>query len=922
MENARIHKLLLAEYEELAGEKILVESPFAETTRDGRGLGQVALGLTRTKLLVATDVFRNNELYRCLPGIDPSIETLELISVYPLEFITLSVFRRRSACLDYPQRRFCDGRAKYFELGGLANRAKYWRRWRDRVRRLLERKCLGSSLSETTVAGNSTCASTCYLVSSGCEYDSGASGRCVRKRTRLYAGGDHTCGPTWTQKDLYLGPGYQELMNGTYAPQPVRFADASLKEIKDELADCSPNTHKSCPVSNSRTRHLKSQQSGEICDVIYARKNDRRSVDRRLLAAAMKESLEDQKSDLQDMFQFKPDKNDLCRDQCPSVVLDIEEPGSDILRNTCASRKPSKIPKFNNKSKVKPKPRVEARTGKIVRKLSRFGFGVEEKCNSGLCLGPYKNDPSASPPVNFHELVETGVVVWENARKCKDESAKKHLRRYGLSTATYFLHALGPWSVQPGDRESCQSRQRSNSCVTIRRQPVDPELRLPVSRRQLAASISLTDLSGCSGLTASTRGRVVLFWTPDYWYRPRAATDAYREIRRHLGRLSKFRAEREKGKVTRRSSVFGRKIKPRSRTNVKSCNPECQSTDSTTDCIINRIFSNQNHERPQPPASGTSHLRRLLRLDFRVTLWDLDSTTLSHQLTLIDRELFLRIPWRRELAILAKQRASRDAPNLGAWIAFAHRVACLTASEILAARKVDMRARLVARLVNAAERCFLLGNFHSARSIVAGLQSPAVYRLRDTWTHLKTRHATRYETMEKLSKVFRSTRTRRYRRAWSKSEASPPAMPFVGDVLVRLLGLCGNADKPERTVTKAAVEKQRRPAIRQKGGLRKWIPRIKFRSPLREEEVSWTDHERQLAKRCCDHWRDRVKRRRPTSLVDELADWLEGCQRQTKQGYDFPGHSLAWEFLLKARYREDRDNFFASLQLEPPTVCG
>ena len=46
-----------------------------------------------------------------------------------------------------------------------------------------------------------------------------------------------------------------------------------------------------------------------------------------------------------------------------------------------------------------------------------------------------------------------------------------------------------------------------------------------------------------------------------------------------------------------------------------------------------------------------------------------------------------------------------------------------------------------------------------------------------------------------------------------------------------------------------------------------------------------------------------------------LADWVEDCQRRAR-AYDFPGHSLAWEFLLKARYREDRDNFFASLELE------
>lgn len=207
---------------------------------------------------------------------------------------------------------------------------------------------------------------------------------------------------------------------------------------RDELADYSTNKQRSHPVSNSSTRHLKSHQqpSGEICDVIYARKNDRRSVDQRLLAAAMKESFEDQKSNIQDMFQFKPDKNDLCRDQCPSVVLDIEEPGSDILRNTCTGRKASKIPRISNKSKVKPKPQMEPRTGKIVRKLSRFGFGVEEKCNSGLCLGPYKNDPSPSPPVDFHKLVESGVLVWENARKCKDQSAK--VRAHATNTFANF----------------------------------------------------------------------------------------------------------------------------------------------------------------------------------------------------------------------------------------------------------------------------------------------------------------------------------------------------------------------------------------------------------------------------------------------------------------------------------------------------
>lgn len=90
----RIRKLLLSEYHEFS-ETILVESPFAETTRNGRGIRQVALGLTPTRLIVAADILQTNPDFFCPPGIDASIESFELVSVYPLEYVTLSVFRRR-----------------------------------------------------------------------------------------------------------------------------------------------------------------------------------------------------------------------------------------------------------------------------------------------------------------------------------------------------------------------------------------------------------------------------------------------------------------------------------------------------------------------------------------------------------------------------------------------------------------------------------------------------------------------------------------------------------------------------------------------------------------------------------------------------------------------------------------------------------
>lgn len=165
--------------------------------------------------------------------------------------------------------------------------------------------------------------------------------------------------------------------------------------------------------------------------------------------------------------------------------------------------------------------------GTLGSKISRFGIGVPEKCNSELILGPYRGDSGYVDVVDPRKLLESGVTVWED--NCRSLKGQRHPRKYGFSSAAHFFHALGPWSVQPGERESVQT-YRSPSTVNIRRQPSDQELRLPVSHRQLTASVSCTALTpgGSSIIGAVTRGRVILFWTPEYWYRPQAAAAAYR----------------------------------------------------------------------------------------------------------------------------------------------------------------------------------------------------------------------------------------------------------------------------------------------------------------------------------------------------------------------------------------------------------
>ncbi|XP_064214970.1 uncharacterized protein LOC135267115 [Tribolium castaneum] len=101
---------------------VLIESPFAQTTKEGRGLRQVHLGLTPSKLVLATDVLPPVEKssVKFLPGIDPDIETFELIAIYPINCVNLSVYRRRKR--QTIKAHFCNNRVFYFELGGFENR--------------------------------------------------------------------------------------------------------------------------------------------------------------------------------------------------------------------------------------------------------------------------------------------------------------------------------------------------------------------------------------------------------------------------------------------------------------------------------------------------------------------------------------------------------------------------------------------------------------------------------------------------------------------------------------------------------------------------------------------------------------------------------------------------------------------------------
>ncbi|XP_018360990.1 PREDICTED: uncharacterized protein LOC108759841 [Trachymyrmex cornetzi] len=940
----RIRKLLLSEYHEFS-ETILVESSFAETTRNGRGIRQVSLGLTPTRLIVAADILQTNPSFFCPSCIDASIESFELVSVYPLEYVTLSVFRRRRR--KTLKARFIDGRANYYELGGERRRVS-WKVWCEQVRRLLAYKANGSSLSETTAASSSS-SSALYLLSSEIEIRSNRDARCKRSIFRVwshYGGAGDYVAPTWTEKNLYLGPCYNELMNGNYTPVPVRFAGASLEDLRYELKDRTPRyiaCEKSChswPCQTKFDGRARFQRAGGLCNVLFARSRDVCHCD---YAASCKSS------------------------PCNVCQLD-NSVGINVLgkHNRCHERRnmffeDDFVEHVENKYGKRQQQYQNEPKGTLA-KISRFGFGVSEKCNSELILGPYRGDSGYEDVVDARKLLENGVTIWED--NCRSLKGQRHPRRYGLSSAAHFFHALGPWSVQPGERESVQTL-RSPSAVNIRRQPSDPELRLPVSRRQLTASISCTALTpgGSSIIGAVTRGRVILFWTPEYWYRPQAAVAAYRELRHHLASLQNFRHGKEKQS---KGKFFYRR---KNRISSENGNTEVAITEKSSSLLDRMLSINGTRKRDGKTNrnvnidEGTAQLRRLLRMNLRITMWDLDSTTFATQLTSIDRDLFVRIPT-TEIEALIYQRSSRNAPNLGAWIAFSHRIACLTVSEILAIKQLDMRTRIMARFINAADKCLALGNFQSCRSILAGLQAPPIYRLRRSWSYLRTHHASRYATMERLSKIYKSPRCSKYRKVWTVAKHNPPCMPYVGHFLIKVLGL-NSLKEIQANFAPFFTKKQLTARIRgtseslsinnnfnyhnsrddknlteSKQSLARRIftatlTRMKFtaRQNVTDETKGdvWTCRQRYLARRFFNRWRVftlemkvRLQNKRKLKNVDlrrrrviDIAAWLTNCQRFAL-GYNFPLNSFACEYILKARYREDRENFFISLMLEPP----
>lgn len=91
------------------------------------------------------------------PSKDPEINNFELISLSPIEYVNISVFRRRSR--NTLKAHFCNNRVLYLELAAPQKRDVFWNLWCERVK-FLSPEEPNSTESETSVGSTTSISST------------------------------------------------------------------------------------------------------------------------------------------------------------------------------------------------------------------------------------------------------------------------------------------------------------------------------------------------------------------------------------------------------------------------------------------------------------------------------------------------------------------------------------------------------------------------------------------------------------------------------------------------------------------------------------------------------------------------------------------------------------------------------------------
>ncbi|KAI9635192.1 uncharacterized protein MKK02DRAFT_43873 [Dioszegia hungarica] len=171
-----------------------------------------------------------------------------------------------------------------------------------------------------------------------------------------------------------------------------------------------------------------------------------------------------------------------------------------------------------------------------------------------------------------------------------------------------------------------------------------------------------------------------------------------------------------------------------------------------------------------------------------VPLSDFDPLELARQLTIMESALFRQLD-PVDLLLSGKKGSGPgriQVDELKQLSTLSNQITGFVADGVLGEADTKKRAGLLKFWIKVADRCFMLQNFSSLFSVLAGLNSSTILRLKKTWDVLNQKYKV---LLDRLNGVIEHTRNHLAYRGKLR-EAKGPVLPFLGLILTDITFTC------------------------------------------------------------------------------------------------------------------------------------
>ncbi|QSL64821.1 hypothetical protein MERGE_002124 [Pneumocystis wakefieldiae] len=164
-------------------------------------------------------------------------------------------------------------------------------------------------------------------------------------------------------------------------------------------------------------------------------------------------------------------------------------------------------------------------------------------------------------------------------------------------------------------------------------------------------------------------------------------------------------------------------------------------------------------------------------------LLDLDPLEIARQLTIMESRIYNKIkPIEFLNKAWSKHVCNGIAENIRSMILKSNQITGWVTQTILSQSEVKKRVHILKHFINIADRCRGLNNFSTVTSIISGINSAPIYRLKRTW-ELVTKKT--INTFDSLNKMMDSSKNFSEYRELLRL-INPPCVPFLGVYLTDL----------------------------------------------------------------------------------------------------------------------------------------